>query len=59
MSRLITIGSVNCVSTNTDTKLCVYCEGIAPMDAPVYVNNRLGTSAHVTVEIIGRRSVET
>lgn len=52
-------GSTNAVVTNTDARLCVFCDGGAPLVAPLYVMNRLGATAYVTVAIVGKRSVET
>jgi len=52
-------GSTNTASSNVDTNLCVYCGGGSPMTAPVYVQNRLGATAYVTIKVSGIRSVTT
>lgn len=50
-------GSANTAVTDSDTDLCVWNDG-SPGDA-VYVKNRLGGTAYVTIEVVGKRSVET
>lgn len=52
-------GSANSSAGDVDTDICVFCDGAGPMDASVYVKNRLGGTAYVTIEVIGKRSVES
>ena len=52
-------GSTNTVATDTDTNLCVFCNGASPMYQQLVVRNRLGASATVTIEVTGKRTVET
>jgi hypothetical protein len=52
-------GSTNTASTDIDANLCVFCNGASPMYQQMVVRNRLGASAVVTIEVTGKRSVET
>jgi hypothetical protein len=53
-------GSTNAVvGEGTDARLCLTCTGASPMDSQVRVMNRLGATAYVTIEVVGKRSVET
>ena len=52
-------GSANTVTTDTDANLCVFCNGASPMYQQMVVRNRLGASATVTIEVTGKRTVET
>jgi hypothetical protein len=54
--KRISSSDPNAVDTNTNANLCVYGDGTNPMDAPLYVKNRLGRTAWVTINISGKRS---
>jgi hypothetical protein len=44
---------------NIDGDICVYSTGSTPMAQQMVVRNRLGAPAWVTIEVVGKRSVET
>jgi hypothetical protein len=49
-------GTTNTAAGNSDGNLCIYCNGTNPLEAPIYVYNRLGQTCQVCVNIVGKRA---
>lgn len=48
-------GTTNTAAGNSDGSLCIYCNGTNPLEAPIYLYNRLGYECTVVVSVVGKR----